>query len=448
MNIGKKTLLIFTIITTLIGGSLSDAFIKVAEIANPAVVSILGTQDIEQSFSNDPFYRHFQDFFELPENYGTSLGSGVIIDANNGYILTNNHVVKEADEIMVTLYDKREYVANIIGTDALSDLALLQIDAKKLSDIQLGDSDMLKVGEWVVAIGNPFQQSLSNTVTAGIVSAKGRSDIISNRNIENFIQHDAAINPGNSGGALVNLDGELIGINTAIATGNSWNPQNAGIGFAIPINQANRVIEDLLEFGTVSRGFLGVSMSPIDDVMARALGMKDVKGALIISVVADSAADIAGLREQDVILKVDGKIAKDPSKLRLLISSKHPGDKTNLLILREGKQKSISVTLTARPGEESLSKQSNKSTKNSFDVLGLMVSEIAGGLQIKKINPDSNAYKRGLRKGDVINKINIESIATLNDYNQIIENINLGDVVMVRKLLKDGRSEYIAFEVN
>ncbi len=446
MNMIKKIILISIIITNVFGNSLSDAFINVAEIANPAVVSILGTQDVEKSFNNDPFYRHFQDFFELPENYGTSLGSGVIIDANNGYILTNNHVVKEADEITVTLYDKREFTADIIGTDKLSDLALLQINATNLSDIELGDSDMLKVGEWVVAIGNPFQQALSNTVTAGIVSAKGRSDIISNRNIEDFIQHDAAINPGNSGGALVNLDGELIGINTAIATGNSWNPQNAGIGFAIPINQANRVIEDLLEFGTVSRGFLGVSMSPVDDVMARALGMKDIKGALVISVVDDSAADIAGIKEQDVILKVDGKISEDPSKLKLLISSKHPGDKANLLILREGKQKSITVTLTARPGEEGLSKTSKKST--DFDILGLMVSDIASGIQIKKIKKDSNAYKRGLRKGDIINKINVEAITTIEEYKNIVKDIKKGDVVMVRKLLKDGRSQYIAFEVN
>ena len=446
MNMIKNFIIISIIITNLFGNSLSDAFVKVAEIANPAVVSILGTQNVEKSFNNDPFYRHFQDFFELPENYGTSLGSGVIIDAKNGYILTNNHVVKEADEITVTLYDKREFTADVIGTDKLSDLALLQINATNLSDIELGNSDMLKVGEWVVAIGNPFQQALSNTVTAGIVSAKGRSDIISNRNIEDFIQHDAAINPGNSGGALVNLDGELIGINTAIATGNSWNPQNAGIGFAIPINQANRVIEDLLEFGTVSRGFLGVSMSPIDDVMARALGMKDIKGALVISVVDDSAADVAGIKEQDVILKVDGKISEDPSKLKLLISSKHPGDKTNLLILREGKQKSITVTLTARPGEEDLSKSSKKS--NDFDILGLMVTDIASGIQIKKIKKDSNAYKRGLRQGDVINKINIESITTVEEYKNIVKDIKKGDVVMVRKLLKDGRSEYIAFEVN
>ena len=445
MNIFKNLIFILIIIANLIGSSLSDAFIKVAELANPAVVSIVGKQDMEQSFNKDPFYRHFQDFFELPENYGTSLGSGVIIDDYNGYILTNNHVIKEADEITITLYDKREYIAEVIGTDQLSDLALLKIDAKGLSDVKLGNSDMLKVGEWVVAIGNPFQQSLSNTVTAGIVSAKGRSDIISNRNIENFIQHDAAINPGNSGGALLNLNGDLIGINTAIATGNSWSPQNAGIGFAIPINQAKRVVDDLLEFGSVSRGFLGVSMSPIDDVMARALGMKDIKGALIVAVVDDSPADIAGLKEQDVILKVDGDSADNPSKLRLLISSKHPGDKAKLLILRNQKQKKITVTLSARPGEENLSK---KSDTNNFDTLGLIVSDSTGSVKIKKIDADSNAYKRGLREDDIIDKINTHLITDLNDYNKVISEIKSGDVIMVRKVLKDGRTQYIAFEIN
>ena len=444
----SKILILIIIVGNIIGNSLSDAFIKVSEMANPAVVSIIGKQNMEQSYNNDPFYRHFGDFFEMPENYGTSLGSGVIIDANNGYILTNNHVIKEADEITVTLYDKREYIADVIGTDKLSDLALLQINARNLSDIKLGNSDMLKVGEWVVAIGNPFQQSLSNTVTAGIVSAKGRSDIISNRNIENFIQHDAAINPGNSGGALINLDGELIGINTAIATGNSWNPQNAGIGFAIPINQAARVIEDLIEFGTVSRGFLGVSMSPIDDVMARALKMKNINGALIVSIVDDSPADIAGLKEQDVILKVDDEIAENPSKLRLLISSKHPGDRAKLLIFREGREKKITVTLTSRPGEENLSKRKNDLNKNTFDILGLIVSETGGELKIKKIDPESNAYKRGLREGDIFNKINTKSVTTLKDYNNAIKNIKSGDVIMIRKLMQDGGSQYIAFEVN
>ena len=444
----SKILILIIIVGNIIGNSLSDAFIKVSEMANPAVVSIIGKQTMEQSYNNDPFYRHFGDFFEMPENYGTSLGSGVIIDAINGYILTNNHDIKEADEITVTLYDKREYIADVIGTDKLSDLALLQINARNLSDIKLGNSDMLKVGEWVVAIGNPFQQSLSNTVTAGIVSAKGRSDIISNRNIENFIQHDAAINPGNSGGALINLDGELIGINTAIATGNSWNPQNAGIGFAIPINQAARVIEDLIEFGTVSRGFLGVSMSPIDDVMARALKMKNINGALIVSVVDDSPADIAGLKEQDVILKVDDEIAENPSKLRLLISSKHPGDRAKLLIFREGREKKITVTLTSRPGEENLSKRKNDLNKNTFDILGLIVSETGGELKIKKIDPESNAHRRGLREGDIFNKINTKSVTTLKDYNNAIKNIKSGDVIMIRKLMQDGGSQYIAFEVN
>ena len=444
----SKILILIIIVGNIIGNSLSDAFIKVSEMANPAVVSIIGKQTMEQSYNNDPFYRHFGDFFEMPENYGTSLGSGVIIDANNGYILTNNHVIKEADEITVTLYDKREYIADVIGTDKLSDLALLQINARNLSDIKLGNSDMLKVGEWVVAIGNPFQQSLSNTVTAGIVSAKGRSDIISNRNIENFIQHDAAINPGNSGGALINLDGELIGINTAIATGNSWNPQNAGIGFAIPSNQAARVIEDLIEYGPVSRGFLGVSMSPIDDVMARALKMKNINGALIVSVVDDSPADIAGLKEQDVILKVDDEIAENPSKLRLLISSKHPGDRAKLLIFREGREKKITVTLTSRPVEDNLSKRKNDLNKNTFDILGLIVSETGGELKIKKIDPESNAHRRGLREGDIFNKINTKSVTTLKDYNNAIKNIKSGDVIMIRKLMQDGGSQYIAFEVN
>ena len=220
-----KNIIFITLSTTFIlAHSVSDAFIKVSEKANPAVVSIVGKKDMQNNFSNDPFYQYFPefyDFFDMPEGFGTSLGSGVIIDKNNGYILTNNHVVDDTDEISVILFDKREFNAELIGSDELSDLALLQIDSDDLMEIELGDSDKLSVGQWVVAIGSPFQQSLSNTVTAGIVSAVGRNDIISNKNIENFIQHDAAINPGNSGGALLSLDGKLIGINTAIATGNS-----------------------------------------------------------------------------------------------------------------------------------------------------------------------------------------------------------------------------------
>ena len=403
---------------------------------------------MESTLNRDPFYRHFRDFFEVPEDFGTSLGSGVIIDAYNGYVLTNNHVVKKADEITVILFDKREFIAELIGTDKLSDLALLKIDASKLFDIKIGNSDELKVGEWVVAIGSPFQQALSNTVTAGIVSAIGRSDIMSNRNIENFIQHDAAINPGNSGGALLNLDGELVGINTAIATGNSWSPQNAGIGFAIPINQAQRVIEDLVEFGSVSRGFLGVNIADIDDMMSKALGMNNLKGALIVQVVDDSPADIAGIQEQDVILKVDNKEVENAAKLKLLISSKHPDDNTKLLILRDKKRKTLNIKLGTYPGEENIADKKSPKSETDYDLLGLIVQNDDNGVLIKKIKEDSNAYKRGLKTGDVISKIDNSVIKNKDDYNNIIKSYNVGDVIMIKKVRTDGFHQFIAFEIN
>ncbi len=441
--------ILYLICTTVLihANSLSDAFIDAAKIANPAVVSIIGKQDMESTLNRDPFYRHFRDFFEVPEDFGTSLGSGVIIDADSGYILTNNHVIKQADEITVILFDKREFTAELIGTDKLSDLALLKIDGDNLSDVTLGNSDKLNVGEWVVAIGSPFQQALSNTVTAGIVSAIGRSDIMSNRNIENFIQHDAAINPGNSGGALLNLDGELIGINTAIATGNSWSPQNAGIGFAIPINQAQRVIEDLVQFGSVSRGFLGVNIADIDEIMAKALGMNDLKGALVIQVVDESPAFNAGVKEQDVIIKVDNKDVPNAAKLKLLISSKHPDDNTRLTILRNKVRKVINVKLGTYPGEENLANKSSDS-ETDFDILGLIVINNDTAVKIKKIDEDSNAFKRGLRVGDIISKIDNNIISNKNDYIEILDNYKTGDVVMIKKIRSDGFPQFIAFEIN
>ena len=443
-----KTILFALSLTFLMSDSISDAFINVSELANPAVVSIIGKQDMEQTLNRDPFYRHFKDFFEVPEDFGTSLGSGVIVDSFNGYILTNNHVIKQADEITVILYDKREFNAELIGADKLSDLALLKIDADNLSDIKIGDSDDLKVGQWVVAIGSPFQQSLSNSVTAGIVSAIGRSDIMSNRNIENFIQHDAAINPGNSGGALLNLDGELIGINTAIATGGSYSPQNAGIGFAIPINQAQRVIDDIVEFGAVSRGFLGVRMSDIDDMMSKALGMKNKNGALIVQVVDDSPADEAGLEEQDVILKVDNKDVTSASKLKLLISSKRPGDNARLLILRNKRKQTVNLKLGTYPGEDNISNNPQESLESDYDILGLIVGNSNNGIKIKRINNESNSYKSGLRTGDTITKINNESILDIDDYENAIKNLEKDDIVLIKKILKDGTPQFIAFEIN
>ena len=446
-----KAILFFVLnINLMIGNYLSDAFIKVSKSANPAVVSIVGKQEAKNNLQNDPFFRYFpefSEFFDIPEGFGTSLGSGVIIDNYNGYILTNNHVIKEADEISVILFDEREFTAEVVGTDKLSDLALLKIESNNLEDIKMGDSDKLEVGEWVVAIGSPFQKSLSNTVTAGIISAIGRSDIISNKNIENFIQHDAAINPGNSGGALLNLDGELIGINTAIATGgNSWSPQNAGIGFAIPINQAKRVIEDIIEHGKVSRGFLGVSIMDIDQTMSEALGMKNSEGALIVQVVDDSPADKAGLKEQDVILKVNDKKVTNASKLKLLISSNYPGDRTKLLILSNKKDKTVFVELENYPDSEEVTEQINEEDEE-FDLIGLIVTNSESGVKIKKIDKKSNSYRSGLNVGDIILTIDNQKVTNKNVYKELIYEYEKGDIIMMKKS-RNGRPTFIAFNIN
>ena len=444
--------LIFTV-SLIFTHSTSDAFINVAKSANPAVVSIVGKKEVKNNFRNDPFYQffpEFNDFFETPEQYGTSLGSGVIIDKYNGYILTNNHVVKDSDEISVMLFDKRELVAELIGSDELSDLALLKIESDDLYEVSMGNSDELDVGEWVVAIGSPFQQSLSNTVTAGIISAVGRNDIMSNQSIENFIQHDAAINPGNSGGALLSLEGELIGINTAIATGNSWSPQNAGIGFAIPINQAKRVIEDLLTLGTVERGFLGVNIMDIDSKMLESLGMKNTQGALITDVVNDSPADIAGLKAGDVILEVDNKKVTNASKLKLLISSNRPTDRTKLLIISDKKRKTTYVTLSKYPGSDEIAESEavEEEKIEEFDLIGVVVDNTNdGGVEIKNIDKKSNAYRAGLRVGSLILSIENKKIIDKNDYSERISAYESGDIIMMQTANK-GRKTFIAFNIN
>ena len=265
-----------------IGKQFSDTFAQVVEKVNPAVVTITSEKIIkwEDRRFRHPFEEYFgedffKDYFDLPEGESRNrvLGSGVIVDAGKGYILTNNHVVENMDEITVKLIDKREFEAEVVGTDPKSDLAIIQIEAFDLIAVDLGDSDKLRVGEWVLAIGSPFTENLSHTVTAGIVSALGRSNIISGDNYEDFIQTDSAINPGNSGGALVNLDGALIGINTAIATG-GFERSNRGVGFAIPVNMARKVMDDLINEGRVIRSWLGVYIQDLDDATARAMSVR------------------------------------------------------------------------------------------------------------------------------------------------------------------------------
>ena len=301
----KNWLIVFSIIISFgfaqrsIVQQFSETFANVAEKVNPAVVTISTDKIIKvDPFQNQyPFNRFFgwdRDQDQDREFRTKALGSGVIIDARKGYIVTNNHVVDDMDKITVKLMDKRTFEAIVVGSDPKSDLAVLQIEGDDLTALEIGDSDKLLVGEWVIAIGSPFSDNLSHTVTAGIVSAMGRSDIISRQNYEDFIQIDAAINPGNSGGALVNLNGKLIGINTAIATG-GYDRSNRGVGFAIPANMVNKVMKDLINKGYVVRGWLGVAIQEIDDSYAKALGLETRDGALISNVASASPADNAGL---------------------------------------------------------------------------------------------------------------------------------------------------------
>ena len=430
----------------------SEAFIQVAEVGNPAVVSIISEKVVETNFHQ--FFEPFDNRFPKEEFKGHTLGSGVIIDAEEGYIITNNHVIKDAEEIKVIMFDKREVEAVIVATDPLSDLAVIKVEPGGLSTVDLGDSDKLNVGEWVVAIGSPFGLKLNHTVTAGIVSAIGRSSVISRNNFEDFIQHDAAINPGNSGGALFNLDGKLVGINTAIATG-GYSRANAGIGFAIPINMVKRVIEDLISDGKVTRGWLGVSIQDIDDGMAKALKLKNRNGAIISQVMKDSPAKAAGVKEQDVIISVDGEKVNDSSNLKNLISSLRPNNKTKLIVVRDGKEKNIAVTLGTRPDQDELRRAYNYGT-TGFDFLGLNVenyedntqlqSSRAEGVVVVEVENNSIAEENNIRRGDIIIEMGKTNINDMTDYKSELETYKKGDTIMLR-ILRNNIPLYIAFEI-
>ena len=430
----------------------SEAFIQVAEVGNPAVGSIISEKVVETNFHQ--FFEPFDDRFPKEGFKGHSMGSGVIIDANEGYIITNNHVIADAEEIKVILFNKREVKATIVATDPPSDLAVIKIETGSLSTVDLGDSDKLSVGEWVVAIGSPFGLNLNHTVTAGIVSAVGRSSVMSRNNFEDFIQHDAAINPGNSGGGLFNLDGELIGINTAIAT-DGFSRANAGVGFAIPINMVKRVMEDLISDGKVTRGWLGVSIQDVNEGMAKALKLEDRNGAIISQVMKDSPAEDAGVKEQDVIIEVNGKKVNDSSNLKNLISSGRPNDKTKLTIIRDGREKSLTVTLGLRPGEKELT-ETYKYGEKRFDLLGLKVETYESeegafantkeGVRVIEIKPGSPADDGNIQWGDIIIEIGKSNISDKNDYDSEIEQYLGGDTIMLR-VIRGGNPLYIAFEI-
>ena len=404
----------------------SDSFADVAEQAKPAVVTII-TDKIMKVPNNDLyfFFNPYMDPNSEREYKTNALGSGVIVDARNGYIITNNHVVEDMDNIKVKLFDKREYKAEIMGTDPKSDLAILKIEADNLRQLKLGDSDKLRVGEWVMAVGSPFSENLSHTVTTGIVSAMGRSNIIRGQSYEDFIQTDAAINPGNSGGALLNMKGELIGINTAIATG-GYEKSNRGVGFAIPSNMTERIMSDLIDKGYVTRSWLGVYIQPLDADAAKALEMNSRDGALVTQVVGDSPAELGGVQEGDVIIRFDNKNITDPSNLRNIVSLMPPGSKSDVVVFRNGSKKNLSVVLQELKDGKQVAIKSNSSNES---VLGLELKEINrdlmdkynideddGKIVVVSVDVNSEADDKGLVEGDVIKRVGTQQVNSLKEF--------------------------------
>ncbi len=389
------------------------------EHVTPAVVNIasIGKVRVQQNpLFQDPFFRQFFNIPDQPQERQTqSLGSGVIVDAKHGYILTNNHVIKNADRINVTLRDGRQFRAKLIGTDPASDVAVIQIPAKNLTALPLADSSKLQVGDFVVAIGNPF--GLGQTVTSGIVSALGRTGL-GIEGYEDFIQTDASINPGNSGGALVDLAGELVGINTAIIAPNGG---NVGIGFAIPVNMARDIMDQLIKYGHVRRGQLGVTAQDLTPELAKALDISGHKGAVVAQVDKGSPAAKAGLKAGDVIVAVDGKPVSDAAQIRNRIGLLMVGQTVRLDILRNGKPETIKAVI-AQP---QMTKMDGK--RLSPELEGAELNNIEQGMpdygQVKGVlvagvAPGSPAWNAGLRSGDVILSVNRHPVHSLAQASQ------------------------------
>jgi len=392
----------------------------------------------------DDFGFFFQPNLPRQRQFKTNaLGSGVIVDAKNGYILTNNHVVDEMDGIRVKLFDKREFEATIIGTDPGTDLAVLQIDAEKLDDIGLGNSDDIRVGEWVMAVGSPFSENLSHTVTTGIVSAIGRSNILNSGSYEDFIQTDAAINPGNSGGALLNMDGELIGINTAIATG-GYEKGNRGVGFAIPSNMANRIMSDLIDKGYVTRSWLGVIIQDLDSETADALEINTRNGALIADVVKDSPAEDAGIQEGDVIIEFNGMSILNTANLKNVVSLSAPESTNRVKVIRNGAPKTVKVTLQELPDnpQQYATRQKNESNNFGWRLKKLTeslkqkydIQESQDALVVTRIDRNGEAYEKGIREGDIIKRVGTEKVSSLKEFDRLVERSrNKGTVLLLVK---------------
>jgi serine protease Do len=439
----------------------SDQFADIAEKVNPAVVTILTEKkiDISQSNRSSPQEDLFRYYFNQPRQreYKTSaLGSGVIVDSRKGYIITNNHVVEDVDEITVRLLDKSEYEASIIGKDPKSDLAVIQIKATGLRDIVLGDSDKLRVGEWVIAVGSPFSANLSHTVTAGIVSAKGRGNIIQGDIYEDFIQTDAAINPGNSGGALLNSTGDLIGINTAIYSNGYFDRGNQGVGFAIPSNMVKKVMSDLINYGEVVRSYIGVQIQPVNDTAAKALDLKSRNGALVANVIDDGPADNAGIETGDVIVEFDGIKIQSVDHLRNNVSSSKPDKYYNLSLIRNGKKKSFRVKLAKMPNDDQLamSTQSESASELGIEVSSLNrmnrqefdIKDKDTGVLVTQIFQNTPADDAGIRVGDLITRVGSRRCSSVKQFDDLVRNSKRRGMLMLH-IKRDGNAQYVTLDL-
>jgi Do/DeqQ family serine protease len=389
---------------------------------SPAVVNISTRGTLRQPgrqtpLFDDPFFRRF---FDAPPNLGPrerefqSAGSGVIFDAGKGYIVTNAHVVEHATEITVTLQDGRELKAEVVGRDPPSDVAVLKVKPGNLTEVALGDSTHIEVGDFVVAIGNPF--GLRHTVTSGIVSGLNRAPRISADQYEDFIQTDASINPGNSGGALVNLNGELIGINTAIFSASGG---NIGIGFAIPVNMARTVMDQLIRFGAVKRGLLGVTIQEVTSDIAQSLGLDATQGGIVTQVVEGSAADKAGVRPGDVVTSVNGQPVRSQSELRQAMGPMHVGDKVKIGLLRDGNARQVTAVIaeTAAPAAAATSADVG-AIHRGFAGVSLVDMPEAGGVRVRSVEDGSAGQQAGFRENDVIiavNRLRVRNVEHLRE---------------------------------
>lgn len=441
------------------------AFRSVAKKVSPAVVFIQVEKEVTQSNSSNPFKNHpfgdefFRRFFGQPDNHNrqnapqkkrqaVGQGSGFII-SSDGYIMTNNHVVGDADRVTVRLLDGREFTAKTIGTDPPTDVALIKIEAdEKLPFLPLGDSDRMEVGDWVLAFGNPF--GLSHTLTAGIVSAKGRSGI-GLSDYENFIQTDAAINPGNSGGPLINLDGEVIGMNSAIFTRSGG---YMGIGFAIPINMIKTIRTQLIEHGSVTRGRLGVLIQDIDQDLAESFDLKHSDGVLIAQVLEGSPAEKAGLKQGDIILELNGEKVSKMALFRNQISLTRPGTEVNLTILRDGNKKTVNVTIGTMETDEQgqpvsadkLPKLGMSLQKLSSDLAEQFGYEDANGVLVTGVEAGSRAERAGIKRGDLIEEVNRKPVTEPYQVKKLIKESNKKTILL---LVRQGdASRYLALKLD